>query len=226
MMRNWVGLSFFLAGSSLAGLAQGCGVALALAVDVSGSVDSREYRLQIGGLAEALVDPLVKDALVAEQAAVMLVQWSGSNRQDISVPWRRIKTGEDVDTLATEIDGAARAWRNFSTGIGEAVAFTASEFASVKDCRRRVIDVSGDGFSNEGIAPEYLRDTLEAEGFVVNGLAIESDESRLTQYYRDKVIAGQSAFVLTADDFDDYPDRIRQKLLREVTERISRIDDG
>jgi len=223
-MRSWIGNWFFSVAFLAAAPAQSCNIALALAVDVSGSVDAGEYRLQIGGLASALGDPVVADALVAERAAVMLVQWSGRNRQEISVPWFRVSSRKDVAALSRAVTNATRPWRNYSTGIGEALAFIATEFSRVPDCKRKVVDVSGDGFSNEGLTPENLRATLVSQGIVVNGLAIESDEDGLSAYYRDKVIAGSGAFVLTANTFADYPARIRQKLLHEVTKKIALAD--
>ncbi|MEM9846126.1 MAG: DUF1194 domain-containing protein, partial [Pseudomonadota bacterium] len=56
----------FLALVVFAAAAQaGCRQALALGLDVSGSVDTREYRLQTDGLAEALRDPEVQSAFLA-----------------------------------------------------------------------------------------------------------------------------------------------------------------
>ena len=43
-----------------------------LAVDVPGSVDPEEYRVQMDGLAAALRDGIVADALVDQQAMVTL----------------------------------------------------------------------------------------------------------------------------------------------------------
>lgn len=204
-----------------AGSARACGIALALAVDVSGSVDASEYRLQMGGLASALRDATVSDALVKAEAAILLVQWSGLRRQEVTIDWTRVSDHADLSALAEQVDAAPRAWRDYSTGIGEALAFTANTYAPVRDCRRKVIDVSGDGPSNEGLAPEFLRDSLVAQGFTVNALAIEGAAQDLTRYYRDHVIAGPGAFVVTANGFADYPRRIRQKLLREVTKQIA-----
>ena len=45
-----------------AGVAE-CRQALALGLDVSGSVDAREYRLQLDGVAGALDDPAVRAAV-------------------------------------------------------------------------------------------------------------------------------------------------------------------
>lgn len=199
-----------------------CEVALALAIDVSGSVDPTEYRLQMDGLAEALRDPTVSDALVAARAAIAVIQWTGQDRQSVVVPWRRIAARADLEALADEIARAPRIWRHFSTGIGEALAFAAAQFGAVSDCARRVIDVSGDGRSNEGLPPEEVRGGLVRLGFVVNGLAIEGSEEDLTGYYRRRVIGGPGSFVLTAASFHDYPRAIRRKLLMEVTTPVTR----
>lgn len=201
-----------------------CGVALALTIDVSGSVDADEYNLQMGGLAAALRDGLVADALIAEKAAVMVVQWSGKSRQSVVVPWTRVQSIEQADALADQVETVPRAWRNFSTGIGEALAFTANQFGAVADCGRYVIDVSGDGKSNEGAAPEDIKDALAAAGFTINGLAIEGDTENLTEYYRQNVIVGPSAFVLPSFGFEDYPEKIKRKMIREVTKQIARVD--
>ena len=51
-----------------------CDVELILTVDVSGSINEEEYRLQMDGLAAALDDAAIGDALVKAQAQVTLVQ--------------------------------------------------------------------------------------------------------------------------------------------------------
>ena len=93
-------------GAALAsgGPAHACELALALAVDVSGSVDPREYRIQMQGLAEALRDGVVSEALVRGEAQVMLMQWSGNSRQRISIPWLQVRNFDDVEALALRIE--------------------------------------------------------------------------------------------------------------------------
>ena len=49
--------------------AAACRQALALGLDVSGSVDTDEYRLQLDGLAAALTSPEVVSALISDAAA-------------------------------------------------------------------------------------------------------------------------------------------------------------
>ena len=210
-----------LAALLLATPAQPCEVALALAVDVSGSIDAQEFRLQIDGLAEALRDAAIAEALVRARAEVMLVQWTGDRRQIVAVPWRKITDFKAALGFAEAVAAAPREWRNFSTAIGAALEFTQAQFAGREHCARRVIDVSGDGISNEGIAPASLRGRLWRDGFTVNGLAIENGDEDLTGYYWENVIVGENAFVMTADGFADYGRRMKLKLLREVTDQIS-----
>ena len=205
----------------LSSTSRACEVALALTVDVSGSVDRQEYSLQMNGLAGALRDPTVSQALMTRKAAVMLVQWTGTSRQVVSLNWQRMTTFDEVEEFANAVASTSREWRNFSTAIGDALTFTSGQFDAVSDCKRKVIDVSGDGYSNEGVEPLALRQHLVDDGFTINGLAIEGSSDNLTKYYRDYVIAGPKAFVMTANTFDEYPKRIKQKLFREVTNQIA-----
>lgn len=198
-----------------------CKLALALAVDISGSVDPEEYNIQMQGLANALRDGVVAEALVRADAVVMLVQWTGSSRQQLTVPWTQVRSFADLEALARRIETAPRAWRNFSTAIGDALVFTLDQFADAPDCIRKVIDVSGDGPSNEGAAPLSVHPALRQAGVTVNALAIEESETDLTAYFWENLIVGEGAFVVTANRFEDYPDRIRMKLIRETTAQIS-----
>ena len=66
--------SLVLAATMALGLvptAKACELALVLAIDISGSVDRREYRIQMDGLATALNDPTVQDALLDSKAQII-----------------------------------------------------------------------------------------------------------------------------------------------------------
>lgn len=204
--------------------AMACDLALVLAVDVSGSVDSREYRIQRDGLAAALQDGVVAEALVAAQAQVMVLQWTGVGRQQVTVPWQQITDFAALRAFSEQVAADPRAWRNFSTAIGEALDVAVAQFADVPNCTRRVIDVSGDGQSNEGLVPTAMRTRLKAENVTVNALVIEGAEDDLTAYFWENVIWGEGAFVVTANSFDDYPERIRLKLRRETTKQTAMLE--
>lgn len=203
------------------GSAAACGVELVLAMDVSRSVSSEEYRLQMDGLAAALRDPTVRDAMVEARAEIAVLQWSGSSRQQVTTPWTAVRGQDDVDRLADGVEAAPRAFRHFSTAIGDALGAAADLLgAAAGRCRRLVVDVSGDGLSNEGLDVARMRDALVRGGIQINALAIEIGEPGLSEYFRREVIGGPGAFVLSARNFEDYPRAIRRKLLRELTDPL------
>ena len=216
-----VALSTLVGLSRLAAPVRACDLALALAVDISGSVDAAEFEIQMRGLAEGLRDPEVAEALARGQAAVTLIQWTGSSRQAVAVPWTRVTSPVEVAALAARIEATGRIWAIYSTAIGEALQFTAASFAEVPDCERRVIDVSGDGPSNEGVEPADVRASLTGQRITVNALVIEDGVRSLREYFRKNVIVGPGAFVVVANSFADYPDRMREKLRRETERQLS-----
>ena len=204
--------------------AQACDVALMLAVDVSGSVSPDEYRIQMDGLSAALTDRAIEGALIEGQVKLALMQWTGSGRQRVVINWTEMTDEEAVADFASQVAFAPRIWRNFSTAIGEALELGIAYFAQVPECDRFVIDVSGDGPSNEGRAPLGLRDELAAAGVTVNALVIEDNFPGLTGYFEGQVIAGPGAFAVTANRFSDYPAEIRRKLLRKLTSPLALAD--
>ncbi len=68
----------YIVGSDLsapAAKATNCALALAFALDVSASVNSGEYDIQKGGLAAALLDTEVVDAILLDPGAVWLLAY-------------------------------------------------------------------------------------------------------------------------------------------------------
>ena len=220
IMRTVVSLVTALL-ASVPATAQACSVALALTVDVSGSISPTEYELQMSGMADAMEDPTISEALVANNVAITVVQWSGAGRHEVSVPWFLINDHDDLSVLTDAIRQTPRAWRHFSTAIGDALDFTAAQFANAPPCSRHVIDVSGDGFSNEGGSVSDARARTLQQGIVINGLAIENNVEGLSVYYGKDVTGGPGSFVLTASSYRDYPRAIRRKLLNEVVKPAS-----
>ena len=206
--------------------AQGCEVALLLAVDVSGSVDPSDYRIQMDGLAAGLTDRAISDALIEGQSKLALLQWTGSGRQQVVIDWTQMRDVADVADFADQVIAAPRVWRNYSTAIGDAMAMSVGAFALVPECKRYVIDISGDGPSNEGRPPREIWPELAAAGITVNALVIEDNVPGLTAYFEAEVITGPGAFAVTADTFADYPYEIARKLLRELTKAVAETERG
>ena len=196
--------------------AAACNIALVLGVDVSHSIDHGEYGYQVIGMVAALDDPVIASALIDAQAAVAVVQWSGTDQQEVSIPWTRIGSRQSLATLQMRLRTLQRPWSMSNTAVGSAISRMTALFADVPDCKRRVIDFSGDGINNAGPLPVEPRHDAMAAGITINGLAIDRVGLSVTQYYRRHVIAGRDAFVETARGYRDYPRAFRKKLFREL----------
>ena len=201
--------------------ALGCETALLLSIDVSGSIDKGDYQLQTEGLSAALSDPEVADALVKGQIALAVVQWSGTTEQALVLPWQRMLSPADVARFAARAAEIPRAYSGSDTAVGQGLRFAAAQFAAVSDCRRKVIDVSGDGQENAGFTDARARGEAIDAGILINGIAIEEPGQAfpITQYYRNWVIS-PGGFVVSARGLQDYAKTLRLKLMRELVKPI------
>lgn len=230
----WLGVSALLhpadAQAQQAQLEGRIDLALVLAVDTSTSVDNGEFRLQMLGLANGFRHESVRYAMRTGAPlgmAVTLMQWSGRNERVQVVPWTLLQTDEDVEALADRIADAPRMIRGGRTALGEAVTSGIDLFDSLPwQPRRRVIDVSGDGGSNDGILPRTAREQARAARVTVNGVAILNEEPRLDVYYTSDLIVGPGSFLITATDYVDFARAIRLKLVREIIGNPMAMNDN
>ncbi len=196
---------------------------LVLAVDASSSVDEHEAVLQMQGIAAAFRHPEVQAAIRAtghRGIAVALIQWSDFVSQQKAVDWTLVRNAADAAALANDIAAAGRAIPGGGTAIYGVINFALHEFAAnAYDGRRRVIDVSGDGRSDLLVPTTAARDRAVAHGVAINGLVILGEDPDLDRYYRENVIGGAKAFVLTVDGFDAFAGAMASKLIREITDR-------
>ena len=120
--------------------AAACETALLLAIDVSGSIDPVEYRMQVDGLSAALLDPEVSFALERGRMALAVLQWSGAAQQQMSLDWHRMQGETDIRAFAARVRGMERAFHASGTAPGDALSVALRSFAAVADCERRIID--------------------------------------------------------------------------------------
>ncbi len=196
-------------------------LALVLAIDGSASVQYDEFGLIAGGTAAALRDPTVIAGLTRGPAGASMLSallWSGAGQQDIITPWTRIGSEADLLAFAETIDNMPRTIRAGQTAIGEALLAALTLLARLQaNPARSVVDVVGDGRSNDGIAPGPIRDRMAAAGITINGLCILHEEADLLASYTADVIGGPGAFAVTCANFADFTEAMRQKLTREVS---------
>jgi hypothetical protein len=192
-----------------------------LAVDCSYSVDAREFRLQMAGLAEAFRRAEVHHAIengANGRIAVTLLQWSDDENQILAIPWTVIDGKDRALAFADKIATTPRKLAEGGTAIGMAIRFaTAALLAAPVSAERRVIDLSADGRNNRGVPAQVARDEAVGRGLTVNGLAIINEWPTLDRYFEQSVVGGPYHFVIVANDYEAYAEAIYRKLLREIT---------
>lgn len=166
-----------------AGAAQGaCRQALVLALDVSGSVDVVEYRQQIEGVAAALSDPEVRQAVLSMPGApvdLAVFEWSSDLGQRVILDWVTLDGAAALDRAIAVIAGTRRVPAPPTTGLGDAMRRGAAMLAERPACWRRVIDISGDGKSNTGPRPQDVRGLPLLDGVTVNGWSWAEPKPRM-----------------------------------------------
>src|SRR5690606_15043965 len=120
--------------------------------------------------------------------AVTLAVYAGPGEIEVVVPWRRIASAAEADSLADAIDAARVPAPDGSTALGSATLGAAALLADGPGgLPERRIDIVGNGFSNAGIDPAAARDLVVADGITVNALAIVNEFPWLEEYYAGQV---------------------------------------
>lgn len=218
--------------------------ALVVSVDVSNSVDNDRYKLQMEGIAKALEDPGVIEAIISgPNGGILFAMVTWADRPTLSLPWVKITSKEEALAVAAKV-------RKLPLAGGEFTCMT-KMLRSANDkivpqipakALRIVIDVSGDGPDNcnadEPI--EAVRDELVANGVTINGLPILqganaggaegaagvggqltdaelADPIGLEEWFKTHVKGGNGSFVLPANGYGDFARAIRQKFVIEIS---------
>ena len=207
-----------------------CRQALALGLDVSGSVDAREYRLQMDGLAAALDSPKVRQALLMlpETPVQLLVyEWSGPEDPAVILPWTAVTSAPALNAIIGHLRATQRRQATPGTALGLAMREGVAHLSERSECWKLTLDLSGDGKSNLGPRPVDVKPEIEPTGITVNALVIgvdapsfgdtrQAEISGLAAYFQSNVIVGSGSFVETALGFDDYAEAMARKLEREL----------
>jgi Protein of unknown function (DUF1194) len=205
---------------------------LVIAVDVSGSIDPEEARLQRNGYVGAFNDPEVIHAITGGmlgKIAVTYIEWAGASFTNTVIGWTLIDSEAGAHAFAARLAKEpieTELWTSISHAIDYAVPlFDNNGYAGI----RKVIDISGDGANNQGGLVTTHRDRAIAAGITINGLPIVNKRASpwgwpqlpdLDLYYAACVIGGKGAFYVVANAFADFARAVRQKLLLEVAGRI------
>ncbi|WP_435310402.1 DUF1194 domain-containing protein [Primorskyibacter sedentarius] len=198
-----------------------CRLALALALDVSSSVDADEHDLQRRGMAAALNDRDIRDAILSGapgHVAIAAYEWSGRDKQAMLLDWTVLESEAQIDRAVAALLLPERSHDNFPTAMGYALGYGATLLARGPRCTRKVLDLSGDGRSNEGFPPALAYRHFPFERVTVNGLAVLEDGPELAEYFAQEVIRGPRAFVEVSQGYQGYQQAMTRKLFREIND--------
>ncbi len=213
-------------------------LALAMAIDISGSIDPDEARLQREGYVLAFRDPEVRRAILGGnrgRIAVVYYEWSDSWVQKLILDWTLLDSEASIATFADRLAAAPISIAR-RTSISGAIRYAIPLFGrSPYEAERKVLDISGDGSNNDGGLVTLTRHEALKERIVINGLPIINGrpnpfgfpaEDDLDRYYLHCVTGGPRSFVEVAHSFEDFPRAVRKKLLQEVADIGPRPDMG
>lgn len=207
-----------------AGQQREAGLELVLLADGSGSIDVEELAFQRQGYALALTDPAVIRAIetsIYGNVAVIYVEWATNTA--IVVDWMIIDGAESAAAFADALVGPPRmvSGRNAIGGAlleGKRLIEENDIFAP-----RAVIDFSGDSIGNSsGPSIESAREAVLAAGITINALPIlRPDDGRragfnLEEEYKNRIIGGPGAFMVTAESRATFAATVRRKLILEI----------
>ena len=203
-------------------------VELVLAVDGSGSIDDIEFALQRKGFARAISHPLVLNAIRGgefQKIAVLFVEWGAPESVETIVDWTVVRDADSAKVFADRLIAAPRQVFGYNS-ISAAIAYSTKQLLSnAYDGRQKIIDISGDGPQINGPPLAVVRAAALKAGITINGLAIKTRTGTsfrsdfavsLEDHYRQDVIGGPGAFVMSADEETPFEEVILSKLVREI----------
>lgn len=205
-------------------------VNIVTALDISDSVDQSDMRIELSGMARAIRDPRVLEAIrMGERRRIGFAVFGWHHNQfPMIVAWTLIESEDDAITvskriearLSVNLESEAREHATWYIGrltdLSQAIDH-ASELlrAAPFRAKRPVINIVGDGKDNVAEDAPIARDRFLENGGTVNGVVLNADPA-LVAYYGDKVIGGPGAFVMSTRDDAVLVDVLVRKFIGDI----------
>jgi hypothetical protein len=227
-------LAVVLGKSDPAWAAEPVDLLLVLVTDVSRSIDDAEYTLEKTGYHAAFTNRDVVAAIKGGSLgaiAVTYVEFASAYEVRTAVDWTVIRDAVSAQDFADRVRDAPRGFWG-RTAIGSGIEHALQVLADAPyEAQRRVIDVCGDGTSNNGPDVASVRDRAVEQGITINGLTIINENpvswtfahvqppGGLLNYYREHVTGGPGSFVVEVRDFTNFGEAVTRKLISEIAAR-------
>ena len=166
---------------------------LVTAIDVSGSIDGRAERVELLGMADALIDSAFLQAIeggMNQRIGFVAFTWSSQGDFVELVPWTTIESRADAEHVAARLRAArsiqrfgpttpwqSPARRPWRTGLGTDISATLEHAMDALRAvpfwsERGVINICANGEDNIREGPDRVRDVAAAQGIVINGVIL------------------------------------------------------
>jgi hypothetical protein len=217
---------------------------LLLLIDISGSINDKEFDLMMGSYARAMTSSSVLDAIqsgATGSIAAAVVFWAGADEQQVGVSWMKISDLASANRFAGTLSAAGRPFSG-KTALANAMNFAVPLFGKETggpdngfQSTAQIMNVSGDGVDNasgarvrdRSVHVDQARDAALAAGVeMINGLALNDNNGTdrtdaIKQYYAAHVIGGGTggteAFVEYAEGQEVFEDALVKKLQAEAS---------
>jgi hypothetical protein len=195
-------------------------------LDVSGSIEAQETRIQIDGMAMAIRSPEVMRAIKQGnhgRIGFAVFVWANGNFP-VFTSWRLISSPEEALAASDAIAIDVPAILNPNSGIklGEltdlsgAMAYGAEMLRTAPyTADHKIINILGNGIDNVGESPKWTRDKVVAQGIMINAVVIGHDRG-VQSYFRNEVIGGPAAFVFAARTPEALIEVLERKFVTEI----------
>ncbi|MDP3225853.1 MAG: DUF1194 domain-containing protein [Rubrivivax sp.] len=196
-------------------------LALSLVIDVSGSVSTDEYNLQMDGYANAFRDAGIQANMLGGTngtTAVNVIFFASDFFTSTLDNFVVLSSAAQINAFADVLDAFARVGGGgtaIHTGTNRAIDLLLAATAAggaLEGTNNMVIDVSGDGGGNAA-SDIAARNRATANNMTINGLPIGG--TSINNYYLTNVIT-TDGFIEPASNFTDFSDAVRRKLFVET----------
>jgi hypothetical protein len=205
-------------------------VNIVTAIDISNSVSMDEMNVELDGMAQAIRDPRVLQAIQAgrqHRIGFAMFAWHHDQFPTI-VSWTTIASDEDMVSVSraiaarklinTELEGRAQVewYIGRLTDLSQAIdhaseMLQAAPFAS----DRTIINVVGDGEDNVAEDAYVARDRFVKTGGTLNGVVL-GDDPKVIEYFQHRVMGGPHAFVMATSDAPSLVEAFARKFLGDI----------
>jgi hypothetical protein len=199
-------------------------------LDISYSIDRSDTSREIAGMAQAIRSPEVLSAIRGGRhgrIGFAVFAWH-HNQFPVVASWTLIASEDDALAAAREIEARllvdvemeARNKEAFYIGrltnLSQAIDHATEMLRTAPFATdRSVINIIGNGEDNVGEDAGIARDRVVDMGGIVNGVVLSEDPAVL-DYYRQEVMGGPGAFVLSTGDAASLVEVLRRKLLNDL----------